>query len=279
MKISLRRWLAGLAAATVVATGVIVAAALPAHAAVSSVRVVEIIWNAPNHTTSSATLQCNTGETVLSGGALVMSLNTGVRLIESFASSNTKWSLSVHNESNGPQEIRARALCATGVAGYERRWVTGFQLKPNTVTDLTVTCPSGKTSLAGGFQTVASPVDRDRLKASASFVSGTGWKATIRNDSIATYSGNVQAICTSMGRWWNQSTVTVTAGGTNVFTNHCGSSNWLVGGGWKTNENTPHNIVTAALPTDASNDYWKINLANPDSVSHSVQFLMICMEK
>ena len=51
------------------------------------------------------------------------------------------------------------------------------------------------------------------------------------------------------------------------------------GGGWVTNENTSYNIVTASIPTDASNDYWKINLSNPDSVAHTVQYMHLCLPK
>src|SRR5687768_2725702 len=144
----IRRW-SMLVAGAVVA---VVAIAAPAHAAVANVRVVEFIFNAPNHSTTLGPIHCRSGEKVLGGGALVMGLNTGVRLIESFALSDTTWRVAVHNESGGPQEIHARALCATGVAGYERKWVRGFPLRPNSVTDLTATCPSGKTSIAGGFQ-------------------------------------------------------------------------------------------------------------------------------
>jgi hypothetical protein len=277
MKVSPRRWLAGFAAAAVVAVGTVAAGALPADAAIANVRVVEFIFNAPNHATTLGPVSCNSGERVLGGGALVMTLDTDVRLIESFALSDTTWRVAVHNESGSTQEIHARALCATGVTGYERKWARGFTLPPNSVKDLTANCPAGKTSIAGGFQIRANEADRDELKASASFATGNGWRAKIRNDSNATYNGDVQAICTSLtGRTISSITVTVNPGATAVVSSNC-SSNRLTGGGWITNQNIPHNIVTAALPGQAPDIHWKINVHNTDSVAHTVQYWHVCM--
>jgi hypothetical protein len=92
-------------------------------------------------------------------------------------------------------------------------------------------------------------------------VSGSGWQVQIRNDSVANYAGFAQVICTNLaGRTTGSTTVTVAAGSTTWSAADCGNAKWLVGGGWVTNQNTPSNIVTAALPTDDANDYWKINL-------------------
>lgn len=38
-------------------------------------------------------------------------------------------------------------------------------------------------------------------------------------------------------------------------------------------------ILTGALPTDAANDYWKLNLANPDAAARSVQSIYACLPK
>lgn len=130
----------------------------------------------------------------------------------------------------------------------------------------------------GGHQIQAYEYDRDKLKASASYVSGSTWRAQIRNDSFGANGGVVQAICTSLpGRTTGSTSVSVGAGSTAWQAKDCGATRWLVGGGWITNQNIPHNIVTAALPTDAANDNWKINLANGDSVAHTVQLIHVCL--
>jgi hypothetical protein len=59
----------------------------------------------------------------------------------------------------------------------------------------------------------------------------------------------------------------------------CGSSRWLVGGGFKTADDNPYNIVTAAIPNAASPASWKINLANPDTVAHTVGIVYVCLPK
>jgi hypothetical protein len=271
-----RRWLARGVAAAVIAAGSVIAIATPAQAAISSVRIVEEIFDVQSYSTGTEAVFCNTNEKVLGGGALVMSLNSSVKLLESYAFKDHQWRVRLYNPTSTWQEVRVRAICATGVDGYERKMTTDG-VAPNTTKDITSACPAGKTSIAGGFGIY----DTYLAKASASYAYGTGWKVQIRNDDPYKHPAiNVQAICTSQtGRSYAWITVTVNAGSTNVYTGNCGSNKWLVGGGWVTNESTPYNIVTASIPTDATNDYWKINLSNPDSVAHTVQYMHLCLPK
>jgi hypothetical protein len=274
-----RRWLARLVAAGVVAAGSVVTIAAPAQAAVSGVRVIEDTWYAYSGTTRGL-VRCNSGEKMLGGGVLVMDLDPNIRLVESYPSSDTTWQFTVYNPTQNIREIHGRAICATGVDGYERVSDDGYLDSGGSVATITATCPSGKTSIAGGFRFEAAEIHSGQMKASASYVSGSRWKAQIRNDSVQDYTGYVYAICTSLtGRTTGSTALTVNAGSTTWYTTNCGSSKWLVGGGWITNENTSHNVVTASLPTDATNDFWKINLANPDSIAHTVQHVHVCMPK
>ena len=90
----------------------------------------------------------------------------------------------------------------------------------------------------------------------------------------------VQVICTTLtGRTTKFSQMTVNPGSTAFFQSDCGSDKWLVGGGFITGENTPHNIVVGATPGDAANDFWKVNLSNPDTVVHTANHVKVCMPK
>lgn len=281
-------------AVAVAATTAAVAIASPAQAAGFTTRVVEYIWNAPTYTTSIGSVQCNSNEKVTGGGALVMSLNSNVRLIESFAVSDTKWQWVIHNNTNSVQEIHARAICITNTSGYERRWKRYTPLQPGSLTLVDVSCPAGKTSIAGGFQLHGGLFGNPRkVKASASFFFGNadkGWAFYLRNDDTVTFTGNVQAICISdrVQRWLYDDrfdSVVVPPGQTRVLTDDCSFAprgyTWsLVGGGWNyVGSDSPHNIVTAALPTDATNDFWKLNLSNPDSKSHEFGLAIVCIAK
>jgi hypothetical protein len=132
--------------ALVIATGSVVAVATPAHAAVTSVRVVENIWYAYGMTTSLGGIQCNADEKVLGGGALVMNLDPNIRLVESFASTDTKWWWAVYNPPQTVREVHGRVICAKGVSGYERKSSPAYSLMGNSVTDLTVTVAAGSTT-------------------------------------------------------------------------------------------------------------------------------------
>src|SRR5687767_8906204 len=117
MNIAPRRWLPRLAVATVVTVGAIVAISGTAQAEVSNIEVREITgtWNVSPNTSSTRTLICASGEKVLEGGVLSMALSTDVYVIASYVSGSTKWVWTVYNDSSSTQEIRARAICATGV--------------------------------------------------------------------------------------------------------------------------------------------------------------------
>jgi hypothetical protein len=274
------RWLARAAAAAVVAAGSVVAVATPAQAAVTSVRIVEDIWYASGMTTTTGAVYCNADEKVLGGGVLVMNLDHKIRLVESWAPSDTWWRWAVYNPTQTVREIHGRAICAKGVSGYERKQSAAYNLVGNSVTTLSASCPAGKTSISGGFMIQAVEYDRGKLKASVSNVSGNGWQAQIRNDSVASYGGFVQVFCTSLGgRTTYSTTVNVAAGSTTYSWEDCGPNKWLVGGGWVTNQNTSSNIVTGALPTDSAYDQWKINLSNPDGAARSVQLVNVCLNK
>ncbi|MBX6749545.1 MAG: hypothetical protein IRY85_07685 [Micromonosporaceae bacterium] len=276
------RWLAWVATVLVVTAGSVVAVAAPAQAAISNVRIVETIFFAPKMSTTLGAVDCNTNEKVLGGGLLVMGLDPNIRVIESLAKTDTKWGWAVYNPTQNIPEIHARAICAQGVTGYKRVDGKADTVPPGgAVKDITATCPSGMTSISGGFGIQANPFERDKLKVAASQVFGNGWKIQIRNDSVSPWAGFAQVICTTLpGRLTpDPVTVTVAAGSTTAASRDCGSNHQLVGGGWVTNQNIPHNIVTAAIPTDATNDNWKINLANRDSVSHTVKLIIVCLPK
>jgi hypothetical protein len=275
------RWLAWVTTVLVVTAGSVVAVAAPAQAAISNVRIVETIFFAPKLTTTLAAVDCNSNEKVLGGGLLVMNLDPNIRVIESLAKTETKWGWAVYNPTQNIPEIHARAICARGVTGYNIKTGPSVTVPAGgSVKDITADCPSG-TSISGGFGIQANPFERDKLKVAASQPSGNGWKVQIRNDSVSAWAGFAQVICTTLpGRFIpDPITVTVAAGSTTAASRDCGSTRQLVGGGWVTNQNFRHNIVTAAIPTDATNDFWKINLANPDSVSHSVKLITVCLPK
>jgi hypothetical protein len=143
-------------------------------------------------------------------------------------------------------------------------------------------CPSGKVAISGGW---AEPLDRGKLghwfvSVSQRYYSPNSWRIEVTNDSSSALQGfGAQAICTSQsGSTQSTSSVTVNPGATAAKSVNCGSSNWLVGGGFNNNA-SGLNIVTAAIPTAGSPATWKINLRNPDTVAHSVAIYYICIPK
>jgi hypothetical protein len=280
------------AAAVLVATAGAVVIASPAQAAGFTTRIVEYIWNVPTYSTSVGTVQCNSDEKVTGGGALVMSLNSNVRLIESFAVSDTKWQWAIHNNTNAVQEIHGRAVCITNPSGYERVWNRYTPITPNTFQWVEAFCPNGKTSISGGFQFQGGLFgDRSKVAAKSSFPHSDlkyGWAHYLRNDDIVTFTGNVQVICVSDVRRYTYDgrydVITVPAGQSRVGTDDCryagkGYTWSLVGGGWSSSVTSPYTAVTAALPTDGANDYWKINAVNADSVARDFTVKIVCIAR
>ncbi len=272
------RWLAGLATVAVVASGVI---ATPAHAAVSKIVVREIstTWNAGPGFSSNG-LYCANGEKVLQGGVLSMSLSNGVYLLASFASGNNKWAWEIHNATTKTQEIHARVICATGVEGWESRSTTVNV--PAGDWSLQAACPTGKKAIGGGWDDPIShgKVGQWFVSASQPIASPSSWRIRVTNDSTSTLQNFIaQAICTSQtGSTQSFSSVTVAAGATAVKTVDCGSSKWLVGGGFG-NFTSGLNIVTAAIPSAGSPETWKINVRNPDTIAHTVWVYHVCLPK
>lgn len=282
MKMRPPRWLAGVATITVLATGAVMAIGTTAQAAVSNVEVREIsgTWTVSPGVTGSNGLVCASGEKVLQGGVLSMSLSNGVYLLASFASISNKWSWVIYNDTSSTQEIHARAICATGVEGWESRWATGT-VPAGDSAYIRAECPSGKDAIGGGWN---DPLDRGKV--GDWFVSASqlitlpapSWRIHVTNDSSVALQGfAAQAICTSQtGSTLSISSVTVNPGQTAAKAVTCGSKAWLVGGGFK-NIASGLNIVTAAIPTAGSPDSWKINVRNPDTVAHTVGIYYICM--
>jgi hypothetical protein len=273
------RWLAGLAAVAVVATSAIAA---PAHAEVSGIVVREIseTWNVSPGFASNG-LYCAAGEKVLQGGVLSMTLSNGVYLLSSRATLSDKWGWEIYNATSSTQEIRARVICATGVEGWETRSVTG-DIPARSSASLVAGCPSGKAAIGGGWVEPLAGSKRGYWFVSASqrYYSPTSWRIHVTNDSLSTIQGlTAQAICTSQsGSTQSTSSVTVNPGATAAKSVDCGSSKWLVGGGFL-NIASGRNIVTAAIPTAGSPATWKINVRNPDTVAHTVGIYYICMPK
>lgn len=272
-------WLAGLATVAVVASGVIAA---PAQAEVSGIVVREIstTWNVGPGFASNG-LYCAAGEKVLQGGVLSMTLSNGVYLLSSRASSSDKWGWEVYNATTKTQEIRARVICATGVEGYERASTTG-DIPANGSASLVAQCPSGKTAIGGGWE---EPLSRIKLgqwfvSASQRYYSPNQWRIHVTNPSSSALPGfRAQAICTSQsGATQSNTSLTVNPGATAAKSVNCGSSKWLVGGGFL-NTASGVNLITAAIPTAGSNATWKINVRNPNAIAYTVGIYYTCLPK
>ncbi len=280
----LRKWQA-LLVTTVVSAGAVIAVASAAQASISDIKVREITstWTVSPGFSSNG-LVCASGEKVLQGGVLSMSLSNGVYLLSSFASVSNRWSWEIHNATSSPQQIHARAICATGVEGWEARWAIG-DIPANDDAFLSAPCPSGKTAISGGWNDPLSHPNVGHWFVSASqqitvLPSASTWRVHVTNGSRSAVQGfGAQAICTSQtGSTLSIESLTVNPGGTAAKSVNCGSSKWLVGGGFK-NFTSGLNIVTAAIPTAGSPATWKINVRNSGSVVATVGIYYVCMPK
>lgn len=283
---SRRRRLASIGAvlAVLAAAGTVAATAAPAEAAVTGAVVREGDFiNVPAFGVADGAAICNPGEVVIGGGALIMNLDSSVRLSSSFANASFRWFVRIANPTSVFQEVHVRALCATNVAGYSQR--TGpVSLPPFSSGNAgTASCPGGSVAIGGGFITAANDFDRPLIKVAESFPDFTNpalWDLGMRNDSGGFYSATVQVICTSQTNRSRPTgrTVTVGAGSVVVSTEDCGSASLVsVAGGYREVGDFPPAIVTGFLPTPGSFPYWKYNFSNPDPVTRRVSTFHACL--
>jgi hypothetical protein len=272
----IRKWCAALAGAAV-AVGAVVVVATQAQAAVSNIQVREITgsWNVNAGATSTNALVCAAGEKVLQGGILSQTLSNGVFVLSSFSNADNRWFWQVYNDTFSTQEIHARAICATGVEGWSVKWGSGQVFGGTSGNVDSLSCPSGKTSIGGGWNTFNDNVP-GRYFVSDSLPVDKKWRVRVRSNMGMT-TMSVQAICTSQtGRTSDGFTTTVNPGSTAVGFGNCTSDKWLVGAGFNTSGDNAFNLVTAAIPNAGSPATWKINLRNPDTVAHDVQVVVVC---
>jgi hypothetical protein len=270
-------------AALLATAGTLVATAAPAQAAVTGAiaREGEAFW-VPSFGTASGAAICEAGEVVIGGGALIMSLDTNVRLSSSFANADNRWFVLVANPTSTFQEVHVRALCARNVAGYAKE--TGpVSLPPGSSGNTgTAACRDNKVAIGGGFLTAAPDFDRPRIKVAGSYADFSNpavWNLNMRNDSLGFYSATAQVICTSQTNRGNPIArlTSVPAGSTAFGFDDCGSaSSVAVAGGYLTSGDFPAAVVTAFLPTQSSFPQWKINISNPDSVTRRVFTFHAC---
>jgi len=281
-----RRRLASIGAALAVlaAAGTVFAAAAPAQAAVTGAiaREGDAFW-VPSYGVADGAAICNPGEKVIGGGALIMSMDSSVRVSTSFANADYRWFVRIANPTSVYQEVHVRALCAQNVAGYEER-EGAVSLPPYSSGNAgTAVCPSGKVAIGGGFITAAYDYDRSNIKVSASFADFSNpavWDITMRNDSGGYYGATAQVICTSQTNRSRPTgrTVIVDAGSTLYSFEDCGSASLVtVAGGYREVGDFPAAIVTGFLPTQDSYPYWKFNFSNPESGFHQVSTFHACL--
>jgi len=177
-----RRW-HNLLAAAAVAAGVVVAVAAPAQATVSNMQVREITgsWHVNAGATSTNALVCAAGEKVVQGGILSQTLSTGVYVLSSYSNASNRWFWAVHNDTFSIQEVHALAICAVGVDGWAVKWGSGTVPGGSSADITSLSCPSGKTSIGGGWNNLNNNVPGEWF-VSSSYPSGNAWRVRVRSN-------------------------------------------------------------------------------------------------
>jgi hypothetical protein len=253
-----RRWLARLAAMMAVALAATLAVAIPAHAAIG-LRPVKFIWTTLGpFQEGSASVSCASGERIVSGGYLSMSLSPQVKFTSSYPSNDTTWLVTAINRTNVAQEIHITGVCATGIAGYERKIGSPSAVPAFGFGNTTMSCPGSKVALGGGFVMARDPnliVTATRLSAPNT------WHTRIFNGTSATVNHQAVVTCTSLtGQVTDLSGVSALAGQRGWATNNC-DFGIATGGGYRfIGGETSTQIVTANIPLVPSG--WKLNYNN-----------------
>ncbi|GAA0404683.1 hypothetical protein Acor_23760 [Acrocarpospora corrugata] len=271
MRSSPRLWIARLAAMTAVALGASLAVALPAHAAIGT-RPVEFVWTTLGpFQEGSATVGCNAGEKVISGGYLSQNLSPQVKFTASYPSSDTQWLVTAVNRSNITQEVHIRAICATGVTGYARAFSPFGTVGSGSFGDATAQCASGKIALGGGFIFARD----ERLVVNASRLSATNtWQTRVYNGATATANPQAAVTCTSLtGQFTLLSGVQANTGQSGFFFSKC-ATGITTGGGFRfIGGDSSSTVVTATIPTSPG---WKLNFNNQTGTNRVIEQSLVC---
>ena len=140
-----------------------------------------------------------------------------------------------------PKSVKPNATYRQYVA-----WYGPLTLPGGTWYEAWANCPSGMVATGGGeSNTSAAGVT---LHDTYALSNGTGWKVRVTNDSTATATFTVYAVCMSGLGAYNQSMVSTDDGGDATATCPTGMQ-LLGGGGWSSNPN-------AVLTMQIGNDWW-----------------------
>jgi hypothetical protein len=273
----------GAAAAVLAAGGAVIATATPAQANVANAVVREDIINVPSFGIGDGAAVCVGNEKVISGGALIMSMDPRVRVSSSFANADFRWFVRIANPTNDFQEVHIRALCATNISGYSQR--TGpISLPPHSSQNLGhANCPSGSVAIGGGFIAAVTDFDRPNVKVSESWpdpANPTQWNVGMRNDSNGFYGGTAQVICTTQtnrSRPTGKTSMVSPESSLVVFEECTAVQGLVVAGGYREVGDFPTAIVTGFLPSSDPPPYWKYNFSNPDPSFHQITTFHACL--
>src|SRR5687768_13507666 len=171
----IRTWLPRLAAA-LLATGALMALAVPAHAITPLTPASDSFTIQPGQTVHRD-LNCASGAKAVGGGALTSTPYTRVWRSWPDSSIQNVWHFSVTSFNNVAETVWIGATCASGFVSFANYAGSTGNFAPNTFATGTATCDSARTSMGGGF-----------IAPNASFVivsshvQGIGWRVRAFNE-------------------------------------------------------------------------------------------------
>lgn len=217
---------------------------------------------------------CPAGTKVLGGGAYNTS-GDGVRLTDTYPSSDASWRAYAHNESAEAASFRAYAVCAAGVASYEIAEL-GVDVRPGERIELGSGCGPGRFVLGGGESNTSwGGID---LMGSYPGLEESGylWFAYVHNRSSAAVRTRLHVICgTGLEKYHvaRGSGVTIHPGGYATDTASCPAGmSVLSGGAWTSG---PTSVITDSYPSPIES--WRVFAHNRDPGSAArLDALVIC---
>ena len=140
-------------------------------------------------TTVDRTVNCPSDSVVVSGG---FSQPLGIRVWQSGKNGNG-WRMSATNDLTQASTLTLSATCLFNSGGTSMDTFTQQNAKPNDITELSTSCPSGSFVTGGGWV-----IDSNtEIQVQQSSGSGSGWKLIINNPTDTTPLINVFAVCLS----------------------------------------------------------------------------------
>jgi hypothetical protein len=266
----------------VVTIGATFLVATPAQARITSIQISSWWYSVPAHSVSGPLrISCPWGRQVTGGGGeattpAVKILASYPGIDNSFNPPVSYWEIRARNDTGSTQTVKVWSICAAGIISYHHA-AKNVSVPPQSWREVQANCPSGYTSMGGGYWT-----QNNSVIASVSEVSGSGWFVRAFNTGSTTTSFNAYATCSgtaSIGsRRVLSSTNTLGPNGQAVRTHTCASNEFVTGGGFDKSPVDNWTIISASIPVEANG--WTRNFLNLNpSVTYTVQSTTVCFQR